>query len=98
VNVISIIHFCYTIVFSWAIKPTGFNSEFGTVPVTFHMELKKRKHNARCRHAEYNLLHHHCAFETVTKPMKYTKNKSPHIMQKSHSAMQVQRSLRIINL
>jgi len=41
VNASSIINFCYKIIFSWAIKPTAFHSEFGKVPVTFHTEVRK---------------------------------------------------------
>jgi hypothetical protein len=35
------IHFSYKVIFSQAIKQTAFNSELGTLPVTFHMELRK---------------------------------------------------------
>ena len=45
-NAIWIIHFSYKIISSQAIKPTAFNSELGTVPVTFHMEVRKK---AYCR-------------------------------------------------
>jgi len=59
--------------FSQAIKPTATNSESGTVPVTFHMEVRKE---SILPHAEYTLLYQHCAFQTVTKPMKFMKNNS----------------------
>jgi len=41
VNVISSIHFCYATIFSRTIEPTASNLEYGTVPVIFHMEMRK---------------------------------------------------------
>jgi hypothetical protein len=49
----------------------AFNSEFGILPVTFHIEVRKE---SILPDAEYNLLHQHCAFETVKKPIKFMKN------------------------
>lgn len=88
-NVNSIIHISYTITFSRTIKPMAFNSEFGTLPVTFHMEVRKESilpdadmQSVIC----YTSIVH---LRQSQKPTKFMKNKSPHIVQKFHSVMQV---------